>query len=324
MRTKAERVNRKAEHVNGDDRGDRANVRDFLERHGLRALRQLGQNYLVDASIAQRLVDLAGVEPGDTVIEIGTGLGKLTEALASRAGRVVTIEIDAGLVRALSSPGALPENVELLHANALKVDLREIVEREAGGGPVRMVANQREAEGGRVRVVANLPYSITGPLLRRLLDLRDVVADWSVMLQREVADRLCAEVGTKAYSSLTVLHRASVQCSRVLDLKPGCFHPVPRVHSSFLRMVPLAAPLVPADDAEAFAVLETFVRAAFAKRRKTLVNAVRSGLGTSGLDLETLEAELEKLELDPRIRAEAVTPEQFAALAHTLGSGWAA
>ena len=283
---------------------DRANIRDFLERHGLRALRQLGQNYLVDASIALRLVDLAGVEPGDSVIEIGTGLGKLTEALASRAGHVVSIEVDAGLVRALSSPGALPDNVELLHANALKVDLREIVERAGSRGPAP------------VRVVANLPYSITGPLLRRLLDLRDVVANWSVMLQREVADRLCAEVGTKAYGSLSVLHRASVRCSRVLDLKPGCFHPVPKVQSSFVRITPLPAPLVPADDAEVLASLETVVRAAFATRRKTLVNALRGGLGTPARDLE---AALASLALDPRIRAEAVTPEQFIGLAHALG-----
>ena len=285
--------------------GDRANVRDFLERHGLRALRQLGQNYLVDASIAERLVDLAGVEPGDSVIEIGTGLGKLTDALASRAARVVTIEVDAGLVRALSGPGVLPENVELLHANALKVDLRELVTR-------------LDHRARPVRVVANLPYSITGPLLRRLLDLRDVVADWSVMVQREVADRLCAEVGTKAYGSLTVLHRASVRCSRALDLKPGCFHPVPKVQSSFLQMTPLAVPLVPADDSDAFATLEKVARAAFSQRRKTLVNAVRNGLGTSGPDVE---AALETLGLDPRIRAEAVTPEQFTKLARVLGSG---
>jgi len=280
---------------------DRANVRDFLERNGLRALRQLGQNYLVDTSIAQRLVDLAGVQPGDTVVEIGTGLGKLTDALASRAGRVVTIEIDAGLVRALSMPGTLPDNVELIHADALKVNLRDIVEKAGDQTPVRLVAN--------------LPYSITGPILRRLLDLRDVVADWSVMIQREVADRLCAEVGSKAYGSLSVLHRVSVRCSRAMDLKPGCFHPVPRVQSSFLRMTPLESPLVPAADAEAFAALERVVRAAFGRRRKTLVNALRGGLELSATDLE---AALKRLDLDPRIRAEAVSPEQFTALSLAL------
>ncbi len=282
---------------------DRSNVRDFLERNGLRALQQLGQNYLVNASIAERLVDLAGVQPGDAVVEIGTGLGKLTEALAKRAGRVITIEIDAGLVRALKNSGALPSNVELLHADALKVDLREVIAR-AGD------------QDQPVRLVANLPYSITGPLLRRLLDLRDVVADWSVMIQREVAIRLCAEVGTKAYGSLTVLHRVSVHCSRAFDLKPGCFHPVPKVQSSFLRMTPLAEPLVPDDAEAAFAALEKFVRAAFATRRKTLVNALRGGLGTSAA---RIEAALEEFALDPRIRAEAVTPEQFVALTRTLG-----
>ena len=291
-------------------------MRDFLERHGLRALRQLGQNYLVDASIARRLVELAGVAPGDAVIEIGTGLGQLTEALASRAGRIVTLEVDAGLCRALRSSGALPEDVELIHADALKVDLRGIVAQLTAQVAYRPV-----------RVVANLPYSITGPLLRKLLDLRDLLADWSVMVQREVAERLCAEVGSRAYGSLTVLHRVSVHCTRALDLKPGCFHPVPKVQSSFLRMTPLRDPLVAADDSVAFAALETLVRAAFAQRRKTLVNAVRGGLGRSGperaargrrLSVAGLEAAMQTLGLDPRIRAEAVTPEQFCELARAL------
>jgi 16S rRNA (adenine1518-N6/adenine1519-N6)-dimethyltransferase len=142
-----------------------------LARHRLLARRDLGQNFLVDDAMATRLVELAGVGPGETVIEIGAGLGTLTQALAARAARVVAIEVDAGLVRALRAERLLPDNVELLHADALSVDLAALA-------------------GGPARVIGNLPYSVASPLLRRLLDLRGNLLDWSVMLQREVAARV--------------------------------------------------------------------------------------------------------------------------------------
>ncbi|MCH2169990.1 16S rRNA (adenine(1518)-N(6)/adenine(1519)-N(6))-dimethyltransferase RsmA [Myxococcota bacterium] len=276
----------------------RADVRDFLGRHGLRAGKDRGQNFLVDPELAHRLVELAGVGEGDTVVEIGPGLGQLTRALATRARRVIAIEVDAGLVRGLREDDSLPPNVELIHADALEMDL---------------VGLARDA-GLHVRLVANLPYSLSGPLLRRLIDLREFAADWSVMVQREVADRLLASPGTKSYGSLTVLHCAVASLERLLHIHPRSFHPVPRVRSSFVRVRPLETPLVGPGDLESF---ERLVRGAFSTRRKTLVNALRTGL-TARYEPSRLSGWLHEQGLDPRVRAEGLTPAHFASLRAAL------
>jgi 16S rRNA (adenine1518-N6/adenine1519-N6)-dimethyltransferase len=276
-----------------------SDIRAFLERHGLLARRDLGQNFLCNEGLAVRLVSLAGVEPGDSVVEIGTGLGLLTRALAARARHVVTLEVDAGLVRALRAERCLPGNVELLHADVLRSDLGQLV---AGC----------EAP---VRLVANLPYSISGPVLRRLLDLCDTLVDWSVMLQREVAGRLLAGPGTRAYGSLTVLHRLMVEVEKALTLEPQCFFPVPKVRSSFLRMRPLAKPLLVAEE---LSWVEPVVRAAFAQRRKTLVNALRGSALEPAPDAEAVVRVLDALGIDRRARAESLDEEQLLSVARAL------
>jgi 16S rRNA (adenine1518-N6/adenine1519-N6)-dimethyltransferase len=275
-----------------------AEVRAILARHGLRAQRARGQNFLVDEALAARLVDLAGVQAGDGVLEIGTGLGVLTRALAARAARVVTLEVDAGIVRALRAEAALPANALLIHADALRADLAALV---AGLG--------RPA-----RVVANLPYSISAPVLRRILDLRDQLADWSVMLQREVARRLVAPPGSRDYGSLGALHGLVVRVESVLELPPGCFYPVPRVRSSFLRIAPLAEPLIAPDE---LASVEAILRRAFGMRRKTLANALRE-LAPSR---ESLASALDAVGIDRRARAEQLPAARFVALARALQAG---
>ena len=274
-------------------------VRAFLQRNGLQANRELGQNFLCDESLAKALVEKAGVEPGDHVLEIGTGQGILTRALAARAAQVVTLEVDSGLVRALRAEAALPANVTLLHADVLQVDLQELV-------------GAREAP---VRLVGNLPYSISGPLLRRLLDLRDVLLDWSVMVQHEVAERLLAAPGSRDYGSLAVLHALTVEVARVRNVAPGCFHPRPQVRSTFLRIRPLATPAL---ELAELPWVERVVRAAFSQRRKTLVNALQGGALDPAPDSGLLLAELELLGVDARARAETVPPESLLALARRL------
>lgn len=273
-------------------------VRAFLSRHGLLARRDLGQSFLVDDTVAAGLVAFAGVEAQDLVIEIGTGLGILTRALASRAKRVVTIEVDAGLVRALRSERLLPENVELIHADALEVDLAELA----------------RGAGDPTRVVANLPYAVASPLLRRLLDARGELVDWSVLLQREVAGRLLARPATREYGSLSVLHQLCVSATRGPDLSPRCFFPAPRVVSRFVRLVPLKAPLVASAELEQ---VERLTRAAFGQRRKTLLNALRGGLMPPP-PTERLLGVLAELEIGPDTRAERLAPECFVALTRTL------
>jgi len=279
----------------------RTAVRAFLDRHGLLARKDLGQNFLVDDHVAERLAVLAGVQPGDGVVEVGTGTGALTRALAARAARVVTLDVDAGIVRALRSDGMLPDNVELLHQDVLNADLAGIARSFVGP----------------VRLVSNLPYAISGPVLRRLLDLRDVLADWSVMVQREVGERLLAPPGTRSYSSLTVLHGLTVRAERLMDLQPGCFFPEPQVRSSFIRLVPLAAPLIGSADLPG---VERVVRSAFGNRRKTLVNALLRGGALAPPPAETLRAILSDLGIDARARGETLTPQQFLDLARALAA----
>jgi 16S rRNA (adenine1518-N6/adenine1519-N6)-dimethyltransferase len=276
-----------------------AQIRRQLERHGLHLSSDLGQSFMVNESQAERLARLSGVGADDTVIEVGTGLGALTRALAARAARVVTIEIDSGLVRALESEGTLPPNVELIHGDALKMDLRAIAESAAA----------------EVRLVANLPYSGATPLLRQLLDVSELLQDWSVMVQRELGERLLAHPGSRDYGSFAVLHQlvAELQCQAKLG--PRSFYPAPRVESWFLRIWPRPdSPLRPGE----LEWVERVVRACFSQRRKTIANSLRgSGLPCSA-DRGRLAEAFEVAGIDPATRAEALSPETLLQLARAL------
>jgi 16S rRNA (adenine1518-N6/adenine1519-N6)-dimethyltransferase len=267
-------------------------ARAFLERHGLAAHKDRGQNFLHDPVMAARLVALARVGPGDGVLEIGTGLGMLTRALAARAAQVETVEIDSGLVRALRAEG-LPPNVRLHHADALELDLGALVSGLAAP----------------VRVVANLPYSVATPLLRRFLDL-DLVGV-AVMVQREMAARLRARPGGSDYGSLAILFDWTMQRGDALDLPPSCFHPAPRVTSTFVCMLPRKE----RPPSEELATLEAVLRAGFAHRRKTLVNSLARA---ADIEARWATAALQELGLTPRVRAENLLPEQWLALARRL------
>ncbi len=274
-------------------------LRGILDRRGLHLRKNLGQNFLIDEMQAARLVEVAGVEPEDRIIEVGSGLGCLTRALADRADRVISVEIDSGLVLALREESLLPDNVELIHDDALRIDLEaRIAELESG-------------LKGRVRFVANLPYSVATPMLRRLLDLRHRLADWSVMLQREVGERLFAEVGCRDYGSFAVLHHlcAELRASKVLSAR--CFFPVPAVDSLFVRIG--ARSDTPLMDSE-LSALERVARAAFGKRRKTISNSLRGG----GFPADRVAAALAEAKIDPGDRSEKVEPERLLDLARAL------
>ncbi len=273
-----------------------AAARAFLERHGLAPNKELGQNFLCDDAQADKLVRLAAVEPGDGVLEIGTGLGILTRALARQARAVTSIEIDAGLVRALIAESALPANVRLVHADALALDFEA----------------ELAALGPRPRIVANLPYSAATPLLRRFLDLAPRLAGWSVMIQREVALRLGAGPGSSDYGSFAVLHRLVAHVKLGLALHPQCFYPQPRVVSTFALFTPRADSAVRPGELEA---VERLVRAAFSHRRKTLVNSLRAH---GAIDSAPVAAWLARSGLQDRTRAEAIAPEQWLALAREI------
>jgi 16S rRNA (adenine1518-N6/adenine1519-N6)-dimethyltransferase len=276
-----------------------AAARELLERHGLAPNKELGQNFLVDDAQADKLVRLAEVGERDGVLEIGTGLGILTRALARRARTVTTIEVDAGLVCALSAESMLPANARLVHADARALDLAaEIAALGAGGVPVR--------------IVANLPYSVATPLMRRFLDFAPRLAGWGVMIQREVALRLGAPPGSSDYGSFSVLHQLVARVKHGLALHPHCFYPAPRVVSSFALLTPHASFTLQPGELEA---VERLVRAAFAHRRKTLVNSLRQH---GGVDPAPVAAWLSRTGIDERTRAEALAPAQWLALAREL------
>jgi 16S rRNA (adenine1518-N6/adenine1519-N6)-dimethyltransferase len=271
-------------------------IQALLERHGLAAHKGRGQNFLHDAQLADKLAALAGVGPGDAVLEIGTGLGILTRALAARARHVVTVEVDSGLVRALEAEQSLPSGVELRHEDALALDWEALL----GSAP------------GPWRVVANLPYSVATPILRRLLDLAGELAGWGVMVQRELALRIAAPVGSGDYGSFSVLHQLSARIDGALDLHGRCFYPVPRVVSRFLSMVPRGDERPSPDELRA---IEEVVRAGFAHRRKTLANALKRA---GGRDPSVLAHAFAALGIEARARAETVPPETWRELTREL------
>lgn len=283
-------------------------LRELLDRHGLHLSRDLGQNFLTDADLALDLARRAGAREGDFVIEVGTGLGVLTRAIASLADRVRTVEVDSGLVRALEAESLLPENVELVHADAREIDWPGWI--EAAGAPVRLIAN--------------LPYSVATPLLRTLLDLRHSLEDWSVMIQAEVAERLVAQPGERAYGSLTVLHALVADVDTIAKVAPGRFFPQPKVDSSFVRVWPRPSSPLEAGELER---VERLARAAFGQRRKRVTNGLARIAERAFPDLdkpsrrEALEATLEKAGIDSGLRPERIEPEAWLALARAFSEG---
>jgi 16S rRNA (adenine1518-N6/adenine1519-N6)-dimethyltransferase len=280
-------------------------LRELLDEHGLRLSRDLGQNFLIDTDLADELARLAGASEGDLVFEVGTGLGVLTRALAARAARVRTVEIDSGLVRVLRAESLLPDNVELIHGDAREIDWQAWI----------------DASDQPVRLIANLPYSVATPLLRSLLDLCEGLEDWSVMLQSEVAQRLVAETGSRAYGSLTVLHRLVADVDLIATVSPERFFPRPKVDSSFVRIWPRAnGPLHPGE----LLRVERLVRAAFSQRRKRVTNGLDRIAQKSWPELdkrarrERLESLLSSVGIDPSLRPERIEPEAWLALSRRL------
>ncbi|WP_028583178.1 16S rRNA (adenine(1518)-N(6)/adenine(1519)-N(6))-dimethyltransferase RsmA [Desulfogranum mediterraneum] len=276
-------------------------TKSTLKKEGLAPSKKLGQNFLVHEHTAQRIVNAAGVEAGDTIIEVGVGLGALTYCLARQAARVIGIEADSGLIRMHQEQQQLPETVELRHGDILKTDLTALA-RETGE---------------KLKIVANLPYSISSPFLFQLIAHRQAMASAVVMLQKEVAERLLAQPGTKAYGAPTVLLAACAAVEPLLKVKPAEFHPKPKVDSLVIRITFDPQP-------ERVRQLEEYnpqlfrrvVNAAFGQRRKTLLNALSSAI--LGEDKERLAGLIQQAGLDPRIRAEKLAVEDFIRLSRII------
>ncbi len=278
-------------------------IREKLKNLNLAPRKKLGQNFLIHQQTAERIVELAGVGKEDTIIELGVGLGALTLPLAASAARVVGLELDSGIIRWWQTEGKLPENVTLLHQDLLKADFRQLAAET----------------GTRLKILANLPYSISNPLLFKLVAEREVV-DWAVlMLQKEVAQRLTARPGTKEYGVISVLLGGQAMVESLMHVGPGQFHPRPKVDSMVIRIrfqarPPWARSLNAADDK----LLTTLVNAGFQQRRKTLVNALTASPHLH-FSKEEIIAALAAAGLEANIRAERLTIENFIELVRLIG-----
>lgn len=277
-------------------------IKTLLLEQKLAPRKRLGQNFLINKNVASKIVNLAGIQPNDTIIELGVGFGALTKYLAEISSRVVGLEIDSGIVRYHKEEGGLPANVILKHQNILTADFAELAAES----------------GGRLKIIANLPYSISNPLLFKLIDNSNII-EWAVlMLQKEVAERLTAKSGTKDYGVLTVRMAVCASVKKLLELGPQHFHPRPRVESQVVKIQfypkPERAASLPEFDHILF---KKVVNAAFQQRRKTLVNALAAS-NQFNADKPALKNTLVKLEIDPRIRGEKLSVENFVALTNML------
>jgi len=277
-------------------------IKEILKQQKLAPKKRFGQNFLVNKNVSERIVRLAGIHPDDTIIELGVGFGALTSHLAKNCKKVIGLEIDSGIIRWHKEEGNLPDNVSLLHQDILQADFNKLADEA----------------GGRIKIIANLPYSISNPLLFKLTMHRDKI-EWAVlMLQKEVAQRLSADTGTKDYGILTVRMAACASTQKLLDLGPQHFHPRPKVDSQVVRITfypkPSRAEALPDYD---YALFRIIVDAAFQQRRKTLVNAL-SATSLLAIDKETIEAALVQMKLDSKIRGERLQVEDFVDLTNIL------
>lgn len=272
-------------------------VREVLDRHGFTFSKGLGQNFLIDGNIVRKIVRSADIGKDDYVLEIGPGMGTLTEELALNAKKVIALEIDERLRPVLAETLDPYDNVEVVYGDVLKLPLREIIEEKCGGQPVK--------------VVANLPYYVTTPIIGRLIEENLPLKSISVMVQKEVADRMVAKPHTKDYGSLTLFVGFYTEPQIMMKVPKTVFMPQPKIDSSVIRLN--VKKDLPDTNRDSYFKL---VRAAFSKRRKTLINA----LSTYGLeaDKEEIREALKRAGIEETIRGEDLHMDDYIRLAREL------
>jgi len=252
----------------------------------------LGQNFLTDPNIARKITSGAALTKKDTVIEIGPGLGALTETLAERAGRVIAVEVDRGLFRFLTDNLGSVRNLKIVCGDILKFEIRELT----------------GSNRGKVKIVGNLPYSITTPVIVHLLNQRERIDSILVTVQKEVAERLLAKPAARERGAISCLVQFYMKVVAVGRIKASCFYPRPKVDSTILKLKVLEKPVPEVDDEKIFFEI---IRASFAKRRKTILNAL-SGSNLRNLNKEDLSRALGRAKIDSCRRGETFSLKEFA------------
>ena len=278
-------------------------VNRIRDRFDLKPSKSLGQNFITDGNIVRKIVDGAGITEEDLVIEIGPGIGVLTSALAERAAFVAAVELDKRLIPVLEETLMEYSNVRVINADILKTDLKQLVRtyREEG------------LFTGKVRVIGNLPYYITTPIIMKLLEEQVPADSITVMMQKEVADRIRSAPGSKTYGAISVAVQYYCRVDRITDVPKEAFIPRPKVASTVLNLEPLEERIEVADEK----IFLRCVKAGFAQRRKTLLNSLAAG---SGMDKDHVRKILETAGIDPGRRAETLTVEEFGRIANGISN----
>ena len=279
---------------------DLSTIRNLCARYDFALSKGFGQNFIINPGICPRIAEEAGIGPGWGALEVGPGIGVLTEQLCKRADKVVSIEVDKRLPPLLEETMADYDNFKLVLNDVLKVDLKALLAEEFGDKPVA--------------VCANLPYYITSPILMRLLEEKLPIGNITVMVQKEAAQRLCAVPGTRDAGAISYAVAYYAEPKLLFTVQPGSFYPAPKVTSAVIRLDVRKTPAVevPNGDEKAFFAL---IRAAFSQRRKTAANAISNGLQ---LPKAAVLSALEAAHLDPRSRPEQLTLQDYCALLAAL------
>lgn len=277
---------------------DIGTIKDILSRHGFNFSKGLGQNFLINPSVCPKMAELSGAKEGVGVIEIGPGIGVLTQELCSLAEKVVAIEIDKRLIPVLSETLNEFDNVKVLNDDVMKLDLNKLIKEEFGDM--------------KVVVCANLPYYITSPVIMKLLEDRLSVETITVMVQKEAAQRICAEVGTRDSGAVTVSVNYYSKPEMLFGVSAGSFMPMPKVDSSVIRLNVYKEPLFETENSRNFFKV---VKAAFSQRRKTVLNSISSSLG---LEKQTVNKLLSESGVNPQARAEKLSMNDFAEISRRI------
>ena len=284
----------------------RSTIGEITAKHGFRLAKSLGQNFLTDKNIIDKIMEATEIGPEDLVIEIGPGLGVLTAEAAEKGGKVIAIELDSRLIPILKENLADYDSVELIQGDILKTDLHALIEDNLliKGGP-----------RAGVKILGNLPYYITTPILMKLLEDNIPCDSITIMMQKEVADRLLAPAGTKGCGAISAAVQYRCRVTKVTQVSKNVFIPPPKVDSAVLRLDLLKEKAVKVEDENLFFEC---IKNGFGQRRKTLGNSLS---GTAGYGKEEMEGFLKKAAIDPGRRAETLSLEEFASIANAMGSG---
>ena len=280
--------------------GNPKNTIEVLQKYNFNFQKKFGQNFLIDTHVLDKIIRESGITKEDCVLEIGPGIGTMTQYLAENAREVVAVEIDDHLIPILEDTLSAYDNVTVIHDDILKVDIGKIVEEKNAGKPIK--------------VVANLPYYITTPIIMGLFESHVPLKSITIMVQKEVADRMQVGPGTKDYGALSLAVQYYAEPEIVANVPPNCFMPRPNVGSAVIRLTRYDNPPVDVKDEKFMFAL---IRASFNQRRKTLVNGLTNASNLN-ITKEQILGALEKMNLPATIRGEALTLEQFATLANLL------